>query len=112
MNAATFTGAARAGVVALVLIIAATLGLVAGSVIRDDGPQLNAGYPAGWAGGAAVPVSRTAATSFSLDAVLALAAIRDTGAAAASADYPDYGLRHSNAAQESTKLSPSAPTIR
>ncbi len=92
MNSATFSGFARIGLVALVLVLAIVAGLAVGNAIngRADG-SLNAGYPAGWQGGAAVPVSRVADTSFSLDAVQQLQALRGDPAAAA---FLDYGLRH------------------
>ena len=93
MNSATFSGPARIGLVAIVLVLAIVAGLAVGNAIngRGDGGTLNAGYPAGWQGGAAVPVSRVADTSFSLDAVQELQAIRGDAAAPA---FIDYGLRH------------------
>jgi hypothetical protein len=115
MNPGTISAVARTGALVLVIAVAAALGLVVGDAIRDrDGSTLNAGYPAGWAGGAAVPVSRTADASFSLDAISAVAAIRDTSAstAAAGEDYLDYPLRHPAAPQPAPKTSPSGPTLR
>jgi hypothetical protein len=116
MNSGTVSAIARTGVLALVIALAAALGLVVGDAIRDrDGSTLNAGYPAGWAGGAAVPVSRTASASFSLDAISAVAAIRDTSAstAVAAEDYPDYPLRHLASPPAAPKTtSPSGPTLR
>jgi hypothetical protein len=113
MNAGTVSAVARTGAVALVIAVAAALGLFVGDALRDrDGSTLNAGYPAGWAGGAAVPVSRTADASFSLDAISALAAIRDTSAAPAAAeDYPDYALRRQAAPQAAPKTSPSGASL-
>jgi len=113
MNPGTVSAVARTGTVALVIAVAAALGIFVGDALRDrDGATLNAGYPAGWAGGAAVPISRTADVSFSLDAVSALAAIRDTGAStAAAADYPDYPLRHPAAPKQAPKTSPSGATL-
>ena len=112
MHPGTVSAVARTGVVALVIAVAAALGIFVGDALRDrDGATLNAGYPAGWAGGAAVPVSRTADASFSLEAISAIASIRDTGAAtAAAADYPDYALRHA-AAPQAPKTSPSGATL-
>lgn len=98
MHPGTLTTVARTSAVVLVIIAAAALGIFAGDALRDrEGSTLSAGYPAGWAGGAAVPVARTADTSFSLEAIAAIAGIRDASSAASSAaveDYPDYALRH------------------
>lgn len=91
MNSATFSGFARTGLVVIVLVLAIVAGLAVGNAINGRGGTLNAGYPAGWQGGAAVPVSRVADTSFSLDAVQQLQAIRGDAAAPA---FIDYGLRH------------------
>ena len=116
MNPGTVSAVARTGAVALVIAVAAALGIFVGDALRDrDGSTLNAGYAAGWAGGAAVPVSRTADVSFSLDAVSALAAIRDSGTSAATGaaaeEYPDYPLRHPAAPQPAPKTSPSGATL-
>jgi hypothetical protein len=113
MHPGTVSAVVRTGAVALVIAVAAALGLFVGDALRDrDGSTLNAGYPAGWAGGAAVPVSRTADVSFSLDAISAIAAIRDTEASAAAAeDYADYALRHPAAPQQAPKTSPSGATL-
>ena len=98
MYSGTLTTVARTSAVVLVIIVAAALGIFAGEALRDrEGSTLSAGYPAGWAGGAAVPVARTADTSFSLDAISAVAAIRDESSATSTTaveDYPDYALRH------------------
>jgi len=113
MQPGTLTTVARTSAVVLVIIVAAVLGLFVGDALRDrGGSTLSAGYPAGWAGGAAVPVSRTADASFSLDAISDIAAIRDTGAptAAAAEDYPDYALRHP-AAPQALPTSPSGATL-
>lgn len=90
MNSATFSGFARTGLVVIVLVLAIVAGLAVGNAINGRGGTLN-GYPAGWQGGAAVPVSRVANTSFSLDALQQLQAIRGDAAAPA---FIDYGLRH------------------
>jgi len=114
MNAGTLTTLARTGAAVFAIIVAAALGLFVGDAMRDrDGSTLSAGYPAGWAGGAAVPVSRTADASLSLDAISALAAIRDDGAAPASGtqEYRDYALRHPVAPQAAPKTSPSGATL-
>lgn len=109
MHPGTVSAVARTGAVALVIAVAAALGIFVGDALRDrDGSSLNAGYPAGWAGGAAVPVSRTADASFSLDAIAALAAIRDTSATTSgeAEAYPDYALRH----PASTPAGPKSPS--
>lgn len=90
MNSATFSGFARTGLVVIVLCLAIVAGLAVGNAINGRGATLN-GYPDGWQGGAAVPVSRVANTSFSLDALQQLQAIRGDAAAPA---YVDYGVRH------------------
>ena len=110
MHPGTVGAVARTGAVALVIVVAAALGLFVGDALRDrDGSTLNAGYAAG---GAAVPVSRTADASFSLDAIAALAAIRDANAPAAAAqDYPDYSLRHPAAPRQAPMTSPSGATL-
>ena len=113
MHPGTVSAVARTGAVALVIVVAAALGLVVGDALRDrDASTLNAGYPAGWAGGAALPISRTADASLSLDAIAALAAIRDTGSAASAPTeaYPDYPLRHPVAPQQAP-TSPSGATL-
>lgn len=105
MQPGTLTTVARTSAVVIVIIVAAVLGLFVGDALRDGGGStLDAG--------AAVPVSRTADASFSLDAISAIAAIRDTGAstAAAAEDYPDYALRHP-AAPQSLPTSPSGATL-
>jgi hypothetical protein len=90
VNSATFSGIARTGLVAIVLVLAIVAGLAVGNAINGRGGTLN-GYPAGWRGGAAVPVSRVADTSFSLDAVRDIQALRNDAAAPA---FLDYALRH------------------
>jgi len=112
MHPGTVSAVARTGAVALVITVAAALGIFVGDALRDrDGSTLNAGSPAGWAGGAAAPVSRTADASFSLGAISALAAIRDSAPAGAAEDYPDYQLRHPAAPQQEPKTSPSGATL-
>lgn len=104
MHPGTISAIARTGAVALVIAVAAALGLFVGDALRDrDGSTL----------GAAAPISRTADASFSLDAIAALAAIRDTGASAAAAaeDYPDYSLRHPAAPQQAPITSPSGAAL-
>lgn len=101
MHPGTISAVARTGAVALVIAVAAALGLFVGEALRD-----------GTAAGAVVPVSRTADASFSLDAISALAAIRDTSASAAVAeDYPDYPLRHPAEAPAAPRTSPSGATL-
>ena len=115
MQATSLSTAARVIGLGLVLVLAAAFGILAGNLIQGRSAT-NFGYPAGWQGGAAVPVTRTADAAFSLDAVSQLQAIRDTGAAdAAPVDdegvelrkrdpdapgYQDYGLRHSQEADD------------
>jgi hypothetical protein len=100
MHPGTLTTVARTSAVVLVIIVAATLGLFVGDALRDRGA------------GAAVPISRTADASFSLEAIAALAAIRDTGPAAAVAeDYADYPLRHPAAPRQAPPTSPSGATL-
>jgi hypothetical protein len=113
MNPGTLTTVARTSAVVLVIIVAAALGLTVGDALRDrDGSTLNAGYAAGWAGGAAVPVSRTAAASFSLDAISAVAAIRDSGASEEAAeDYLDYAIRHAAEERRAPRTGPSGATL-
>jgi len=103
MHPGTVSAVARTGAVALVIAVAAALGLFVGDALRD-GSTLTAG-------GAAVPVSRTADASFSLEAISALAAIRDSAPAGAAEDYPDYQLRHPAAPQQEPKTSPSGATL-
>lgn len=105
MQPGTLTTVARTSAVVLVIIVAAVLGLFVGDALRDGGSALDAGA-------ATTPVSRTADASFSLDAISAIAAIRDTSAstAAAAEDYPDYPLRHP-AAPQSLPTSPSGATL-
>jgi hypothetical protein len=102
MNPGTVSAVARTGAVALVIAVAAALGLFVGDALRDGG-----------ASGAAVSVPRTASASFSLDAISAIAAIRDSSSstAAAAEDYPDYPLRHPAAPQQAPKTSPSGATL-
>jgi hypothetical protein len=101
MHPGTVSAVARTGAVALVIAVAAALGLFVGDALRDGG-----------ASGAAVSVSRTASASFSLDAISAIAAIRDSSASTAAAeDYPDYPLRHPAAPQQAPKTSPSGATL-
>jgi hypothetical protein len=103
---------ARSAAVAIVLILAAVLGLVVGNALDSR------------SGG--VPASRTATAAFSLDAIAALQAIRDDPAVAglddyldyglrhaptaSSDDYPDYGLRHRNAEPEAADTTESVTT--
>jgi hypothetical protein len=103
MQPGTLTTVARTSAIVLVITVAAVLGLFVGDALRDgSGSTLDAG----------AAVSRTADVSFSLDAISAIAAIRDTGASAAGAteDYPDYALRHP-AAPQSGPTSPSGATL-
>ncbi|HSK93468.1 MAG TPA: hypothetical protein VLA76_05355 [Candidatus Angelobacter sp.] len=111
MHSATFSTVARTGAVALVIAAAAALGLFVGDAISDPERSTLHGYPAGWAGGAAVPVSRTADKSFSLDAIAAVAATRDMRVSAPAAEeYLDYPLRHRASQPEPARL-PSDATI-
>ncbi len=80
MNSSAINQAARATVVVIVLGLAAAFGLVVGNAIQS-GPSTNAGYPAGYQGGAAVPASKVASATFSLEALEALRAARGDDAA-------------------------------
>ena len=115
MNASAIGTAARAAVLAAVIALAATVGLMVGNALQGRG-STNAGYPEGWAGGAAVPVSRTADASFSLDAIGAVQAARGDAAAAATPDYVDYAQRHLQAkadkSEKPTKETLAKPTLR
>ena len=68
MNASAIGTATRAFGLAVVIVLAATVGLMVGNALQGLSTT-NAGYPEGWHGGAAVPLSRTADTTFSLDAI-------------------------------------------
>ncbi len=102
MNAAaTATTAAvrSARTIALVAVLgaAAALGLVFGAALNERSPngETTNGYPPGWRGGAAIPVSRVAAQSFSLDALDAVRIARgDAAAPASGVDEIDYFKRH------------------
>ena len=83
MTSATFSAFARIGIVAIVLVLAIVAGLAVGNAINGRGGDLN--------GGAAVPVSRVADASFSLDALQQVQEIRGDTAAP---DFPDFALRH------------------
>jgi hypothetical protein len=100
MNQDTLNTVARTTAIVIVIVAAAALGLFTGDALRDrDDSPLSAGNAAG-------PVARTADVSFSLEAISAVAAIRDTTAstgAAEAEDYPDYALRHGTAAQTAPK---------
>jgi hypothetical protein len=113
MNATAIGTATRAFGLAAVIVLAAVVGLMVGDALQGRGT--NAGYPEGWQGGAAVPLSRTADTSFSLDAIGAVQAARGDAAAAAKPDYVDYAQRHLQAKAESsapTKETLAKPTLR
>ena len=88
---------------AAVIVLAAVVGLMVGDALQGRGT--NAGYPEGWQGGAAAPLSRTADTSFSLDAIADVQAARGDAAAAAKPDYVDYAQRHTQATAESSEQS-------
>jgi hypothetical protein len=115
MNASAIGTATRAVGLVIVIVLAATVGLMVGNALQGRGAT-NAGYPEGWAGGAAVPLSRTADTSFSLDAIGAVQAARGDAAAPARPAYADYGLRHRQAkaddSDKPTKETLAKPTLR
>ena len=114
MNASAIGTATRAFGLAVVIVLAATVGLMVGNALQGRGTT-NAGYPEGWQGGAAVPLSRTADSSFSLDAIGAVQAARGDAAAAAKPDYLDYAQRHPQVKAESsaqTKETLAKPTLR
>lgn len=116
MNASAIGTATRAVGLVIVLVLAATVGLMVGNALQGRATT-NAGYPEGWQGGAAVPLSRTADASFSLDAIKAVQAARGDAAAPATPDYVDYGQRHLQAkgepsSDEPTKETLAKPTLR
>jgi hypothetical protein len=114
MNASAIGTATRAFGLAVVIVLAATVGLMVGNALQGRGTT-NAGYPEGWQGGAAVPLSRTADSSFSLDAIGAVQAARGDAAAASKPDYLDYAQRHPQVNAESsapTKETLAKPTLR
>jgi hypothetical protein len=104
MNASAIGSATRAIGLAVVIALAATVGLMVGNALQGV-TNTNAGYPEGWQGGAAAPLSRTADTSFSLDAIADVQAARGDAAAAAKPDYVDYAQRHTQATAESSEQS-------
>lgn len=116
MNASVIGTAARAVGLAIVIALAATVGLMVGNALQGRGTT-NAGYPEGWSGGAAIPLSRTAEADFSLDAIGAVQAARGDAAAPARPDYADYGQRHlqvttDESADQPTKETLAKPTLR
>ena len=90
------TGGARIVALATVLAFAAAFGLAVGNVLNEQrGNLTNAGYPEGWSGGAAAPVSRTATAVFSQSALEAVQAARgDSPDASADTEPSDYHQRH------------------
>jgi hypothetical protein len=100
MFATTATAFTRIVGVTVILVLAAALGLAVGNAINEragNASVTNAGYPAGWSGGAAVPVSQTAKAIFSMKALEALRVARGDVAELASAPAPaesDYHDRH------------------
>lgn len=80
MNAPTVNGVARAASIALVVILAAAVGLAVGNLIQQVNDER----------------SITAQASFSREALDDLQAIREDRPAAAA--YPDYAIRHAPAA--------------
>ena len=115
MNASAIGTATRAFGLAVVIVLAATVGLMVGNALQGLSTT-KAGYPEGWHGGAAVPLSRTADTTFSLDAIGAVQAARGDAAAAARSEYLDYAQRHlqakAGASAEPTTESLAKPTLR
>lgn len=115
MNATAVGIAARAAALAIVLVLAAASGIIVGNALNsrgnpDAGPNIS-GFVPGNPGGTVT--SRTAAASFSLDAIDAVQATRGD-AAAASDDYVDYAQRHAAAEPKAdeTKKSLAKPTLR
>ena len=115
MNASAIGTATRALGLAAVIALAATVGLMVGDALQGRTTS-NAGYPDGWQGGAAVPLSRTADTSFSLDAIADVQSARGDAAAATRPDYVDYAQRHAQpkgeSAEQPTKETLAKPTLR
>ena len=101
-------GGARVVALTTILIFAAATGLAVGDLLNAErASSTNAGYPDGWQGGAAVPVSRTATASFSIEALEAVQATRGDRPAES-----DYALRHRPATPNpapSTHRAPGAP---
>ena len=115
MNATAFGTAARAAALAIVLVLAAASGIIVGNALNarsnsDAGANIS-GFVPGNPGG--TMISRTATTSFSLDAIEAVQAARGDAAAAAD-DYVDYGLRHAPAESEADAVQETLakPTLR
>lgn len=97
MFASAASGSARIVGLALILALAAVLGLAVGNALneRSDEGRTNAGYPVGWNGGARVPISRTATAAFSIDALDAVRIARgDAAAPIAPSEESDYFQRH------------------
>lgn len=92
MFASAVSGSARIVGLALILVAAAVLGLTVGTIINERGGEARtvAGYPPGWNGGAAIPVSRTATALFSADALESVKVTRgDVAAPVAPAEESD-----------------------
>jgi len=90
-------GFARIVALAAILVLAAVLGLAVGTLINDRAGegQTVAGYPAGWQGGAAVPVGRIGTAAFSSEALDAVRVTRGDGSeATAAGEESDYFQRH------------------
>lgn len=107
MNPATTTtpataaiGPARVIVLVSVLGLAGVVGLAAGTALNERSAESEAaqtinGYPPGWHGGAAIPASRTATSTFSVEALDAVRATRgDVMAPATEVEESDYFQRH------------------
>jgi hypothetical protein len=120
VNGATIAGFIRTAAVVAVLVAAAVLGLVVGSALNDR-DATNLGYPAGWAGGAAVPgpaLDAAALSDFGIrHAVNQAAQLSDYGTrhAGPAAELSDYGTRHGTPAdggnQETIELRKRGITI-
>jgi hypothetical protein len=95
--AATAGGSARIVALAAILVLAAALGLAVGTMINEragEGRTVS-GYPTGWQGGAAAPISRVATAAFSTEALDALRVTRgDVSEATAAGEESDYFQRH------------------
>ena len=101
------TGGARIVALATLLAFAAAFGLAVGNVLNEQrATGANAGYPEGWGGGAAIPITRTATAVFSQSALEAVQVARgDTAAASSAAEPTDYFQRHPEVTR-STRIPP------
>jgi len=96
VNASSFSGAARAVGVVLILLVAAAAGLAVGNLIQSISGDR----------------SITADATFSRDALDDLQALRIDAPASADDDYVDYAQRHAAATQPYRDFGLRHPTVR